>query len=194
MKTKKKAVKKQTKLTAIEEKRVAVLKDALAQLKVEAFIAKAGNDYVKNYDLDDNIEKLCDVAEIISSKGKQVELQTYMGQLVSPAKPCDVCAKGAMFLSSIRKFNNLSLGDLSDGDTLDSLAHTKMQDLFGDDNADLIECYFEDGNPDHDSDPNDEGDEIEDPWMLLTDTQRLIRIFTNAIKNKGTFKPELEKF
>lgn len=198
METKKKPTKKATKkakLTALEAKRVAILKDALAQIKAEAYDVKSNNGYVRNDNLHYNIERLCDMADIVAPKGEKTELQYFMNKLVNKEKPCEVCAKGAIFLSSIRKFNNLSLKEISGGgDILDSIASDKVRQLFGRENADLMEEYFESGNPDHEDWDLDGNDLPEDPWIKISDTDRLIRILKNAIRNKGIFKPEQEKF
>lgn len=189
MKTNKKAkkvVKKAAKLTKIEEKRVAILKDAVAQIKLEALVPRSGNGYVENYELDDDIKMICNIADIVAPKGKKTELQFYMDKLINKSKPCEVCAKGALLISSIRKYNNVSLADLEEED-LGGMAHRKTVEIFGPENANLMEEYFEHGEGDVDEDE-------ENPWLNESDTQRVLRIFNNAIRNKGIFKPEQEKF
>lgn len=177
-------------LTKIEQKRVAVLKDAIAQIKAKSYNVKSYTGYV-NADggtLDDEIEKLAEVCEIVEGKeAHEVELKKYMNKLINPKKPCQVCAKGALLLSNIRKFNNFSLEDANHrGLNRNAFAGGAIYKLFGEANCDLMEKYFE-----LDGGYGDEHDDNIEEWRKKypDDDERLIAIFKNAIANNGTFKP-----
>jgi hypothetical protein len=181
-------MKKATKLTKLQAKRVAILKDAIAQTKLGAYRVKSGTGYVDQgdygSDLGGKIDSMRDTAKLFTGvSAKKLELNKYLDRLINEDNPCQVCAKGALLISSIRKFNNFSLEDASHCD-LDGSASDKAREMFGKENADLMEEYFEHG---HDDDGNNF-------WYNLSDDERVIRIFKNAIRNKGIFKPEQEKF
>lgn len=117
---------------------------------------------------------------------------------------CEVCAKGALFLSSIRKFNNFSLNEALDGG-LDGKASSNVRTIFGKANADEIENYFEHDNytfgskvsTQYDVNEGNVGDlTLRDKWLYMypEDADRLLAIFKNALKNDGIFKPEQLKF
>ena len=177
-KTIKKVVKK-AKLTKEQTKIVAILKDALAQLKAEVFVASTGI-YV-DWGLDGKISEI---------KNKKEELKKYLPELVTKQKPCEVCAKGAIFLSGIRKFNNFTVGEAQNV-ILDDVANYKACDLVGSKNADKMEIYFERWY-----DNEDETGELVEKWedKYPEPHDRLVAILKNAIKYKGTFTPEKEKF
>lgn len=184
-------MKKETKLTKIQEKRVAVLKDAIAQIKAKAYNVRSGTGYVDqdNGGLEDRINALADVCDIIEGKdSSKVQLNKYFNKLINKKNPCQVCAKGAMLLSQINKFNNVSLDEARDGALNDKAGDNGTYDLFGKENADLMEQYFETNISE--GDEYDEGDKNVKKWLSYkSDDERLIAIFQNAIRNKGIFKP-----
>ncbi len=193
----KKKAKKETKLTKIQEKRVAILKDAIAQVKAEKYEVQAGMGYVDEGtgNLPDFYEatQLCEL--FTGKQAKDVELNKYLDNVITKENPCQVCAKGALLLSSIRKFNNFSLQDAADT-SLNTLAGEDggTYEIFGEENADKMEEYFECNDPELDIDGNevdyyDENRNHQWSDSYLDDTDRIIAIFTNAIANKGTFKP-----
>lgn len=197
----KKAAKKvaSTKLTPTEEKRVVILKDALAQIKIGAYDVRSSNGFVVNDELEGKIILLCEISDVISDKGKKEEFKTFIDRMINKKKPCEVCAKGALFLSSIRKFNNVSLASLED-ESLNDMADVKTRRIFGDTNADLMEEYFEHDFDSYLASLDDEEvkseyydeDEVKKNNFAgkhRDDDSRLIAIIENAIKNKGTFKP-----
>lgn len=165
-------------LTPLQAKRVAILKDAIKQIENEVYIAQSCNGYVVSNVLHKDIDILCDVYS------RDSELKPFIDILITPAKPCEVCAKGAILISAIRKFNNCSLGDAED-QGLDEKASYRAQQLFGTTNADLMEKWFE-------TDSSLLFDDYDDiyKWDYLTDNAKLILIFKNAIQNKGIFKPK----
>jgi len=190
---KKVAIKKvETPLTPLEAKRVAIAKDALAQVKAEKYEVIAGNGYIVNYDLDDQISNLYYSLDEHGQNPEKVELREYLDKMLGNVNKCEVCAKGALFLSAIRKFNNYSIEDAVM--CLDAAASNETQKIFGLRNADLIESYFE-----H-SDPYKEF-QIGEEWFSYRwsdgypdDQERLILILKNVIANKGTFTPSKLKW
>lgn len=185
-----KKTKNQQKLTKIQAKRVAILKDAIAQIKLGAYDPQSCIGFVdgrEDLDLGEIFAHMVNVAELLTGKKPEnLELRSFIDRVINKQKPCQVCAKGALLLSSIRKFNNFSL-EKAEKCSLDSSASDETRKTFGKENADLMENYFEYGAP------NTDFEEI-DEWKELTDSERAIRIFQNAIRNKGIFKPNLEKF
>src|SRR5690348_6793252 len=133
-------MRKKTKLTPIQKKRITILKDALAQVQLGIYNVEASTGYVDrmgHLDLDGKIKAVAEAAELFTGKSaKDIELRSFIDNLISKKKPCQVCAKGAIFLSSIRKFNNYSLQDAVNCD-LDSAASDEVIKLFGKENADL---------------------------------------------------------
>ncbi len=118
---------------------------------------------------------------------EKFELKNVLPQLVNKAKPCTVCAKGALCISGIAKFNNFKLSDI---EVLDDEASEYVQKIFGKENANKMECYFENSegfmnnkslvNIDHINAFNNKYSDEQD---------RLLVILKNALKNKGIFKP-----
>lgn len=167
------------KLTKKQQERVEVLKDAIKQLQVKSIIAKAHNTFI---DLDgthkDRIRNLSIVLD------DDYEFNAFMDKIITPKNPCTVCAKGAIVLSAIRKFNNCSVEDAR---SLEYGVSARAHNILGQKNADLIEQYFENK---YDKLHYDSTKKI-DRWAKRypNDKDRLIAIFKNAIKNKGTFKP-----
>jgi len=182
-KTKKvaKKAKKEQKLTAIQANRVAIAKDALAQLKIKAYDAVSSNGYVCLYD-ENSLSAAAESCELFTGKtADKTEFNKFMDNFISPSKPCTICAKGAIFLSAVKKFNNFSLQRAVDED-LNDIASSEVQKIFGMQNADKIEEYFE-----CQDEYNDEGDKWSDKYD--DDNERLEAILKNIIANKGDFIP-----
>jgi hypothetical protein len=144
------------------KKRVAIAKDVLSQLKAEKIIPKEGV-YVNSDDIDEYLYQE-------KNYGKEFSLQKLL-----PKFKCAVSAKGALFLSDIRKRNqyNVNYG-LSIGNT----AITNKLDYFDESQLNLIEAAYEGFGrygcrPFHDSFNNED--------------ERLITIMNNIIKNDGEF-------
>lgn len=178
-------------LTPLQQKRVTIIKDAIAQLKTEKYIAESSHGYVEldgeNNDVDD-ITTLERAFTILGGDTKKLETKKFIDKLVSKDKPCTVCARGALCISGIRKVNNLSLQAVADAGGINDVAADYTAKLFGRNNAVLVERWFE-----HDSLYGwDEATYTgQDKFYLKYPdaTDRLIVIFQNMIANKGTFKP-----
>ena len=171
-------------LAATERKRVEILKDAVKQLKLERYVTNQ-NGYIQFYD-NDEIYSAINASEILTGKkAHEISAKKLIDQFVTSKKPCDVCAKGALTISAIRKYNACSLNELSN---LDDNASVRARRIFGTANADLMEQFYEDWS--HEL-SDDELKEKCHEWheMYPDANKRLIAIFENAIKNKGIFKP-----
>lgn len=190
----KKTLKKEKvkKLTKLQEKRVAIAKDAIAQLNTEAYVAATGQYVGLDWQQTDEIEAAAGACKLFTGKdASDFEFNKVLDNVVSKQNPCEVCAKGALFLSSIRKFNNFTLEEASDGD-LDNMASHKVQEIFGEKNADLIEIFYEKWDADQDMNPLDEETfEKVEKWAnkYPNNTDRLIAILKNIVKNNGEFIP-----
>jgi len=144
-----------------KERKVAIARDVIANLN--ALKIKRNSGYVVG-GMDYDIESLLSFGvtpQQISQKLK---------------KECTLCARGAMMLCKVDKFNHFNfegvdnLGDIDNNNTTDAL-----QDAFTDYELDNIEEAFEG----YWSDVDDDND-------------RLRAIMQNIIDHKGDFKPEVE--
>jgi hypothetical protein len=173
-------MKKPFKKLSPAQKRVAIAKDVLKQIKRERYDIKLGSfGSLPEYEYHEDAEKI-----VANRKFFQKE---------DPR--CDVCAVGAAICSGIRLFNKVSFTAMG----LDSdLSYQLIQNFFSDEQAVLIENAFELG--DGAFTPN-EIDEIADLPEIDTDaaiefgsnfenrTERAVAIFSNIIRNKGEFIP-----
>lgn len=161
---------KPTKRLTITEKRVVVAKDALKQLKAERFVAQIG--HYLGMDITQALEEVED---------RTCQAQPYL----KDAKVCTVCAKGALLLSAIRKFNKATIRDVLNEDM------SKPEKLFGEHNLDNMEAAFETWDC-------FSGSRYGQPVPVKVEQfghnydnahDRLVAILKNVIKNNGTFKP-----
>lgn len=184
----KESMKKTTnKLTKVE-RRLAIVKDAILQLKLDVY--KTGiYGYIT---LPSSI-----LVEKRNSPGEQVQpLLCNLGK----KEFCGVCAKGAIFLSTIRKEDNLLLVDLNNSGYVITDWLTKDK-LFSRKNLDLIEAYYESstGILEAGKITWKNLDKIEQSINKFVKkypsnnrnvrTGRLLAILNNMVKNKGIFKP-----
>jgi hypothetical protein len=166
-----------------KEKRVAVAKDALKQIRYGRYKANTGNYVIPNwypYNVEDNEES----QEYLENKG-------FWG--------CKVCAIGAVFLSKVRLGNNHT-GDLEVMNSPNMII-SNLKGIFSAKQLRLMEVAFEDltggafkessvydsNNPKHTA-------KIEKALEFFKDyldrpEERLIAILENIIANNGTFKP-----
>lgn len=163
------------------EQRVAVAKDALQQLRLAKYIAETGTYVGEKFKLtivDEPSFRFNDDDCIVGGSNWDDQAKPL---LRSSSEPCAVCAKGALFLSTIRKFNKATVGDIV------SENFTDTYKLFGKANMDLAEiaferwsCYGTDGK---------KGKARDFGYQYTHDHDRLVAILKNIIKNNGTFKP-----
>lgn len=171
------------------DKRVAIAKDVIAQINLETYKPQKGT-YVDIHETDK-------ANEIDNVDEKPADLMMSQGMV-----QCTVCAKGAMFMSHIRKdAGSCTIEEAQEGQDEDVI-EDRLEDLFGEKQLDLIEAAFEKDDSFysevHEEDCfDDEYNPIDgnvaekaQKWgrKYTTDQKRLVAIMRNIIKNEGTFK------
>lgn len=78
------------------ERRIAIFKDALSQLRIKAYIASPG--------------VLCNLSPYVFHGG---ELQSQLTSQTLKKEDCHVCARGSLLLSTVRKENDFTRDDLA---------------------------------------------------------------------------------
>jgi hypothetical protein len=165
------------------EKRVEVVKDTLARIEAKQLFAYRGATIV---DMD-------------------LLKQEYPGGLQNTINTndnfsCQVCARGAMFMSYVGRVNEVDFSTLTD-ETNDGNApiNTKLAEIFSFEQIALIETAFEGGR--YLFQTNTIGGKFIDIHQELLakareyrdnysiDTDRLVAICENIIENEGTFNP-----
>lgn len=167
------------------EKRVAIARDVLLQIKHQKYIANAGA-YIKNMTFDG----------IYINNGEDIKKN------FKNIHRCSVCAMGACLLSATKFANKLSFDDI--GESIDSLRNDKVRELFASIFSPLqllmIETAFEGkfsgtrvGVSLFDMNKYEHQNElnkcIEFYHNHFNAESRMITIMKNIIKNKGEFKP-----
>jgi|SRR6185369_5172464 len=169
------------------EKRVAIAKDVLKWIKTGVAKAETGTYFrIPQLDGDEGIN-----SELFGN----LELRDIIekNQL-----KCTVCAKGAIFLSSLMKRNNFTLNMLSSyGEVRGQECCDRVSDIFTRTQLDLIEDAFEGTYETSDGvdywNTYDDGYSNKDKAIkkfyekYTTDEGRLVAIMNNIIKNKGEF-------
>jgi hypothetical protein len=162
------------KMTKKEKLLVACCKDALKQIKAKRYHVGTGAYCVLP-------EMTYDVAG--SFIGKQLQ------KVLPKMNPCTVCAKGALFLSLVRKKNSFKLSE----DTINSGevdVFPKLKKHFNQTTIALMECAFE-GPHNVYTALNADEEKATDAFSERydDDVKRLKAILKNVIKNRGQFKP-----
>jgi hypothetical protein len=164
-------------------KKLAIIDDALAQVKLGKIIPKARTYY--------------EICEFESLVGYDEEKYDVSIQSLLPQVSCNACAKGFLLLSTINKRNQVTLQDMYNAwDESDFIEET-ISDIFTKNQLDLIETAFEkDVVVDNYYLADDEGNKtkiaekaIQFGSKYKTDESRLVAILNNMKKNNGTFKP-----
>jgi hypothetical protein len=150
------------------ERRVAIAKEVIANIHASRLNVRSRYGYVvPNSDLLPNgLESVAGGTDkAIAEKYKQT---------------CTVCARGAMMLCKVAKFNNYAwniYGCVDSWDTFEALADAFTEDELWD-----IEQAFEQVEKNYDH----------TPWMDIDDdTDRLLAIMQNIVDHKGTFQPDV---
>lgn len=164
----------------IEQRRLAVLKDAVAQLKADRYLASIGHVF-----------RLFDLTKL--SGNASCEARPILRKNVQ----CEVCARGALLVSRIRLENEFKVGDLrsvygaynQDGKTDSYLSY-----LFDREQLALMENAYEINSVypgiNHKVLPFEAASESLSFGFRYRDRkERLLAIFQNAIRNGGIFKP-----
>lgn len=139
--------------------RVAIAKDALAQLNASTY--RAAHTY-------------CDLK-------KTVPADVPLHESLRSIPRCYVCARGALFLSAVRKSNNFTPDYDTSHISDDEFAPVEDR-FFTRKQCDLIEAVYE-GFPNM----TPSGSDFHDHYS--NDNERLAAILRNIIKNNGTFIP-----
>lgn len=171
-----------TKVPTIEQRRIAVIKDAIKQVKQGKYTVLAQNGYVR-------------FTQEFKGQGA-CELNVQAKPLISGNKldidACEVCAKGALLVSQVRRENVLTLKQLENA----GARNGRLDALFSKTNLDNVEAYFEgayfEGSNTTKSfkvqknavSPTEFHEQNED------DRGRLLIILENMLANKGKFKPK----
>jgi hypothetical protein len=157
------------------ERRVAVAKDVLLLLRRKDKPLKITEGlYVSN--LPPSRKYREDTWELISIDRRP--LHEILETEVFP-KNCEVCARGAAFISCVRLFNEVTVEEAASRKD----AVTLTAKLFGEAQVTLIEAAFEGWCLDGDDRPMDFHEAHPDP------ASRLQAIMESIIANGGTFKP-----
>jgi hypothetical protein len=177
----KKAAQKLNQLSDVQ-KRIAVCKDVIANIQAAQINVIKGRGYITGLDV----------------KLEDSEAIQYMLPLIK--KKCEVCARGAMMISKIDKFNScyfLNLNDIDQCDTTDQL------DFFDEEQLDLIETAFELTNmgayeysgdyytPYHTQKRAKNQLAVQFGQDFKNPSDRLMAIMQNIIDHNGEFKPEV---
>jgi hypothetical protein len=195
-----------------KERRIAVLKDAVKQIKLNNIIGSTG-DVVKI-----NIREL----DPCTPKNSEVEAKPLLTEFFKKkgAKVCNVCARGALLVCTVHKENDFLLSDFENivgAFDKNSSVDIRLMKLFSEKQLILMENAFEISNYlsdlENDSLITIDFDEIDVDYTSYSinsneglteremektilfgskyenDSDRLLAIFNNAIKNGGIFKP-----
>jgi hypothetical protein len=172
------------------EKRVAVAKDVLAQIKAGKYIPNIGS-YIKGLHpevLPKNLRSLDDVQKNFSKLPQ-----------------CNVCVLGACILSIAHLGDELKIYELSRvgnyGNVYGKNTNAKILSVFSPHQLAMIEAAFEtwihpmgwSGHTLKGNFTSEIGDKLQYLYKNTSYAWRLEDIMNNIIKNKGTFKPEFSK-
>jgi hypothetical protein len=166
---------------SINEKRIAIAQDVIQQVRLEKFNPERGT--YNDIHLPGNYE-ICEI------ENQEKSMQSV---LKDSGAECTVCARGAIFLSTIRKSNQYSVKEFLDGSGEGYCPDAKVENKYFTKETTLsMERVFEDNiyNDDSESDfvlfiDNECGNSSVD-----RDTFALVAICRNVIENNGNWKPE----
>lgn len=151
------------------EKRVMIAKDTIEKIKLNNLSAFKGQ-FIRNE---------------FGSRNPFESFKDYTNENL-----CKVCAKGALFCSFVGRVNEVTLGEIRGGNSIDNLEHKKLLSIFTKIQLDLIETAFEGVSYLNICKNEDLLINAEAYLNKYPDNdKRLIVICENIIKNKGTFKP-----
>jgi hypothetical protein len=160
------------------QQRVAIAKDAIAQIRAGAIVAESGV-YVRS---------IGKGGESFSEKDVGKDIRDV---LKVKFKKCEACAKGALLISTIRKLDNMpvvkTLAGLSIAYELeDKACWNSYESPFSTSALDLMESAFEGMHR-----FGLYGDHKYRRWYtsVQDDSDRLLAILRNIVANNGTFRP-----
>jgi hypothetical protein len=151
------------KLMTRKQRKVAIAKDVIKQVNAGVFDAKSQHGYVvpMNGYLNGPVEQR---------------------NAIAVAKECHVCARGALMLSRIAKFNDMVINPIC-GNIEQEQTAKALEDAFTSRELYEIERAFEGG---------EDGSDYRRFFLdHKNSNNRLIAICQNIIDHKGTFRPEV---
>lgn len=152
------------------EKRVAIAKDVIKQIRAGKLRAKAANGYIC---------PTTPAASVCLVAFSGSDLPLTKGDVDALQGSCEVCALGSMVLSRIRKFNSVVGDQLTpDGDVYEENAYGCLGDIFTSNQLEAIEAVFEGY------------DYTEWREEHYNDNDLLLAIMQNIVDNNGKFKPK----
>lgn len=115
-------------ITKRQKAKIAIAADVIAQIKTRRYVAETGL-YIGNLDIE----------------GETGDLQKVIKKQVTRRNPCNVCALGSAFLSTVRLFDKFQLNEKTvDDGTVDYEAmRRKLQQFFTRVELGVIEASFE---------------------------------------------------
>lgn len=181
-----------------KERRIAILKDAIKQIKLNNILAEPGT-----------VVRLPDAIETNENDAKPV-LAEYFKKKDKDKKPCYACARGSLLLCTVHKENDFILDsfDYCEGSfRQESITDKRLLRLFSEKQLASMETAFEVDGYIEDM-ANDWAEDLRYYYLnkeVLKDEEsnkcllfgakykdpnkRLLAIFSNAVKNNGIFKP-----
>lgn len=178
------------------QRRIAIAKDVLKQIRLKTIRPKAGH-YIK--------------AKLTFAPKGDEDIQALLQD--GKIKKCEACALGSAFLSYARLYDNVKLGGYESAlgaryeyDAASRWGATPalsgqrptavLSPVFGLRQMEVIEYAFESRSSalswplsDGDAPQVDLARAVAFGKKYRTDTQRLVAIMKNIVRNKGTFKP-----
>jgi hypothetical protein len=113
------------------ERRIEIIQDAVAQLLAQVYRTGSYGYLQLPGELSEERQKNPDN-----------QAQSLLCDAISKEKYCGVCAKGSLFLSTIRKENDLKLKNLVDSH-ISVMDRLTQDELFNRENLNLVEAYYE---------------------------------------------------
>ena len=171
--------KKFKKLTKTE-KRIAIAKDVIAQIKSKRLLPQIGNGFL--------LPRMTNFENSWADGYTNLQVGTILAD-----RKCEVCALGAMFVSTIDMRDQATCNSLR-VPRVDSIRRTQiheyLDDIFSVSQLTIIERAFEVDKLDFDDESVAGALACEAFGLAIDDaSDRLIAIMTNIIENKGQFKP-----
>lgn len=166
--------------------RIAVAKDVLEVMAMDALIVAEGNAYIHRQGFDDTFsdDPTYDALKMLVFWEQYPDSRVIAQCLIN--ERCEVCALGALMLSKVRIFNEYNFRNriIREGYAGQSSVTSALNDVFTKAQLTLIENTFEKNNVfGHFEDAENFGKRFPLP------TDRLRAIMENIIQNDGTFIP-----
>ncbi len=166
-----------------KQQRIAILKDALLRVNMGDYDARCGI-LIDSDGLDDAISRV-----ELTGLTTTIEAKKFITNFLKEDS-CLVCARGALLLSTVTKYNDCTINQLKilvdDG----GKTNTKLRKFFTTRQINMMEAAFEGYNFNSEVLSNKDNEACESFYDSFSEAEdRLRAIFTNAIKNGGEFKP-----